>query len=119
MWVRATYPRLRIDQMMTFCWKVLVPALVGRGVAGCCASGSCRFRVDIQALLLSGSNIVALVVTLGIIGRGCASGWTAVKDALNLAASAQRLALVAWPSDLRSAYGNYTRNKSFFCYAAS
>ena len=25
MWVRATYPRLRIDQMMTFCWKVLVP----------------------------------------------------------------------------------------------
>ncbi|MCO6452171.1 MAG: NADH-quinone oxidoreductase subunit NuoH [Caldilineales bacterium] len=24
-WVRATFPRLRVDQMMAFCWKVLVP----------------------------------------------------------------------------------------------
>ena len=25
-WIRATYPRLRIDQLMAFSWKVLVPA---------------------------------------------------------------------------------------------
>lgn len=67
MWVRATYPRLRIDQMMTFCWKVLVPASL---VTVLLAAVIVKLPVstDIQAVLLIGSNIVALLVTLGIIG---------------------------------------------------
>jgi NADH-quinone oxidoreductase subunit H len=28
MWVRATLPRLRIDQLMGFCWKVLIPLTI-------------------------------------------------------------------------------------------
>jgi len=28
MWVRWTYPRFRIDQMLNFSWKVLIPVSV-------------------------------------------------------------------------------------------
>jgi NADH-quinone oxidoreductase subunit H len=68
MWVRATYPRLRIDQMMTFCWKVLVPATLV--VVLIVAIGS-RVTSDrsINAVIISAANIVALVATLGIVGR--------------------------------------------------
>jgi len=27
-WVRATFPRFRYDQLMTFGWKVLLPASI-------------------------------------------------------------------------------------------
>lgn len=68
MWVRATYPRLRIDQMMTFCWKVLVPVTL---VVVLIAAIGARITPDrsINAAIISVANLVALFVTLGIIGR--------------------------------------------------
>jgi NADH-quinone oxidoreductase subunit H len=68
MWVRATYPRLRIDQMMAFCWKILVPMTL---VVVLLVAVATKLPVsqDLQVLILSGSNIVALVVSLGLIGR--------------------------------------------------
>ncbi len=68
MWVRATYPRLRIDQMMTFCWKVLVPVTL---VVVLIVAIGARVTPDrnINAVIISVANIVALFVTLGIVGR--------------------------------------------------
>ena len=68
MWVRATYPRLRIDQMMTFCWKVLVPVTI---VVVLIVAIGARVTPDrsINAVIISIANIVALFVTLGIVGR--------------------------------------------------
>ena len=28
-WVRASFPRIRFDQLMAFCWTVLLPILFG------------------------------------------------------------------------------------------
>ncbi len=68
MWVRATYPRLRIDQMMAFCWKVLVPLAL---VTVLLAAVVVKLPVsqDIQFILLSGGNIAALLAGLGLLGR--------------------------------------------------
>lgn len=84
MWVRATYPRLRIDQMMTFCWKVLVPASL---VTVLLAAVIMKLPVspNMQAVLLSGSNIIALVATLGIIGATLRKRVNRRQNALNAA----------------------------------
>jgi NADH-ubiquinone oxidoreductase chain 1 len=28
-WVRASFPRIRFDQLMSFCWTVLLPVVIG------------------------------------------------------------------------------------------
>ncbi|MEA3336574.1 MAG: NADH-quinone oxidoreductase subunit NuoH [Chloroflexota bacterium] len=67
-WVRATFPRLRIDQMMSFCWKVLVPmALVAVFLTAIVVK--LPVERDIQVLILSGTNIIALLIGLGLVGR--------------------------------------------------
>ncbi len=88
MWVRATYPRLRIDQMMTFCWKVLVPVTI---VVVLIVAVGARITPDrsINAVIISAANIVAFFVTLGIIGRSLRRDIERRKAALPGAYSAQ------------------------------
>jgi NADH-ubiquinone oxidoreductase chain 1 len=28
-WVRASYPRIRFDQLMSYCWTILLPIIIG------------------------------------------------------------------------------------------
>jgi NADH-ubiquinone oxidoreductase chain 1 len=28
-WVRASFPRIRFDQLMSYCWTVLLPIIIG------------------------------------------------------------------------------------------
>ena len=71
-WVRATFPRLRIDQMMAFCWKVLVPMgltlLLGAAIIAKMGTEMALPNLVTGALLLI-LNVVVLLVTLSLLGR--------------------------------------------------
>jgi NADH-ubiquinone oxidoreductase chain 1 len=28
-WIRASFPRIRFDQLMTYCWTILLPIIIG------------------------------------------------------------------------------------------
>jgi NADH-ubiquinone oxidoreductase chain 1 len=28
-WVRASFPRIRFDQLMSYCWTILLPIIIG------------------------------------------------------------------------------------------
>jgi len=77
MWIRGTWPRFRIDQMLGFSWKVLVPATlanllwiaivlqIGRrpDVTGPAAP------TPLQMVLLLAGNIVILLAAATLLGR--------------------------------------------------
>lgn len=72
-WVRATYPRLRIDQLMAFAWKFLMPlSLIGVLAT---ALEVYFFRNDLGKLstndlwIMSGINLALLVVCIALFGN--------------------------------------------------
>lgn len=73
MWIRATFPRLRIDQLMRFAWKLLVPvALINLGNAAFWA-----LTQDWSAPLQAVRWAVALALLVGpfvLLARSLGSG---------------------------------------------
>ncbi|HEX9115600.1 MAG TPA: NADH-quinone oxidoreductase subunit NuoH [Anaerolineae bacterium] len=68
MWVRGTWPRFRIDQMLHFAWKVLVPASLASllWVAVCV---KLPLPTALQYVLMLAGNLAILAVALTLLGR--------------------------------------------------
>lgn len=68
MWVRATFPRLRIDQMMDLAWKVLVP-LALLSVLMTAVAVKLPGGPIVQAVALLVMQLAGIFIGLGVIGR--------------------------------------------------
>ena len=68
MWIRGTWPRFRIDQMLGLAWKVLVPASL---VNLLWIAVVLKLPVPglVQWILALGGNVVVLVGALALLGR--------------------------------------------------
>jgi NADH-quinone oxidoreductase subunit H len=68
MWIRGTWPRFRIDQMLAFAWKVLVPASLANLLWV-----AIMLKVPapdwVRWLLILGGNLVILFVAVTMLGR--------------------------------------------------
>ena len=58
LWLRATFPRLRYDQLMKFCWKVLFPLAL--------------FNIMVMALWIALDLSIILASVMNILVAGAA-----------------------------------------------
>lgn len=82
MWIRGTLPRFRIDQLMAFNWKFLVPLslvnLMVVAIADTIVRTTLHFTPDgnpwAWGLILFAVNLVMLFIAFGLLGRGARRG---------------------------------------------
>jgi NADH-quinone oxidoreductase subunit H len=68
MWIRGTWPRFRIDQMLAFAWKVLVPASLASLLWVAVAIKLPLLTLAQWAVVLAG-NVAILLVTASLLGQ--------------------------------------------------
>jgi NADH-quinone oxidoreductase subunit H len=72
MWLRGTLPRLRIDQMMAFCWKLLVPLSLANLVVAALVGKLTQQGAATPVVVFFGftlSNVILLAVTVWLVAR--------------------------------------------------
>ena len=67
-WIRGTFPRIRIDQMMSFAWKVLVPLTIGLIVIQAIVQ-KLPTPVAVQYALIFVANIGVLAIVANILQK--------------------------------------------------
>jgi NADH-quinone oxidoreductase subunit H len=67
-WVRGTFPRVRIDQMMAFAWKVLVPLILAL-ILWQMVALKLPVATWLQYVLIFAGNIVVMGVVVNILAR--------------------------------------------------
>ena len=67
-WIRGTFPRMRIDQMMYFAWKVLVPLMIGLIVVQAIVQ-KLPTPVAVHYVLIFAANIGVLAIVAYILQK--------------------------------------------------